>query len=55
MKAHALDHIANLIERYLLPSSGVSREELVSEIIGVIEIKTGRRFTGGRRTGLEKE
>lgn len=44
MKAHAFDQIANLIERHLCPGSGITRDDVISEIVGIVETKTGRQF-----------
>lgn len=43
-KAHALDRIATLIERHLRPESGITTDEVIAEIVGIVEARTGRRF-----------
>jgi hypothetical protein len=45
-KAIALDEIGDLIQRYLPPDSGITKAEVVAEIIGIIETRTGRQFLG---------
>ena len=43
-KAVALDEIARQIDRYLPPDSGMTREDLISKIIGIIEARTNYLF-----------
>lgn len=42
--AEAMEDIIELMEGYLAPESGISREAVVSEIIGIIETKAGHQF-----------
>ena len=43
-KALALDEIATQIDHYLPPDSGITREDLISKIIGIIEARTNYLF-----------
>lgn len=43
-KAQALDEIIRVIADYLSPESNTLPEEVLTEIIGIIETKTGHRL-----------
>ena len=43
-KALALDEIATQIDRSLPPDSGITRDDLISKIIGIIEARTNYLF-----------